>query len=126
MKNKKNTSLSAFALRLSVAIAFLSICAVSLAPSLAKALNRLRSQARPTAGHGTTRSTRVRAAREQDGQIAQEAPLVFTVLNTNDSGAGSLRQAILDANSMGGGTIQFTIPGTGVHTISPLTVLPTI
>src|SRR5207244_6208780 len=30
------------------------------------------------------------------------------------------------ANSMGGGTINFNIPGGGVHTISPLTVLPTI
>jgi hypothetical protein len=37
-----------------------------------------------------------------------------------------LRQAILDANGMGGGMIQFTIPGTGVHTIRPLTALPTI
>src|SRR5256886_7587443 len=53
-------------------------------------------------------------------------PLAFTVTNTNDSGTGSLRQAILDANSMGGGTINFNIPGSGVHTISPLTVLPTI
>src|SRR5205085_8232721 len=53
-------------------------------------------------------------------------PLVFTVTNTNDTGMGSLRQAILDANSMGGGTINFTIPGGGVHTISPMTVLPTI
>src|SRR5262249_5546743 len=109
MKNKKNTSLAAFALRMSVAIAFLSICAVSLAPSLAKALNRLRSPARSTSGHGTSRSTRARASRDQDGQAAQEAPLVFMVTNTNDSGAGSLRQAILDANSMGGGTINFDI-----------------
>ena len=53
-------------------------------------------------------------------------PLAFTVTNTNDSGTGSLRQAILDANSMGGGTINFNIPGSGVHTISPLTALPTI
>src|SRR4029077_9800372 len=50
----------------------------------------------------------------------------FTVTNTNDSGAGSLRQAILDANSMGGGTINFNIPGTGVHTISPISALPQI
>ena len=50
----------------------------------------------------------------------------FTVTNTNDSGAGSLRQAILDANSMGGGTINFNIPGAGVHTISPLSALPQI
>ena len=37
----------------------------------------------------------------------------FTVTNTQDSGAGSLRQAIVDANaSPDGGTIQFEIPGT--------------
>ncbi len=36
----------------------------------------------------------------------------FTVTNTNDSGAGSLRQAILDANaSMGLDTIAFDITG---------------
>ncbi|HEY0725101.1 MAG TPA: hypothetical protein VGD41_14110, partial [Pyrinomonadaceae bacterium] len=32
----------------------------------------------------------------------------------------------MDANSMGGGTIQFNIPGTGVHTISPLSALPPV
>ena len=43
----------------------------------------------------------------------------------DDSGAGSLRQAILDANSSAGPhTIQFAIPGAGVHTITPLTPLP--
>ena len=42
----------------------------------------------------------------------------FTVTNTNDSGAGSLRQAILDANAAGGAdTIAFNIAGPGVHTI---------
>ncbi|HYX20245.1 MAG TPA: S-layer homology domain-containing protein [Thermoanaerobaculia bacterium] len=51
----------------------------------------------------------------------------FTVTNTNDSGAGSLRQAILDANANPGlDTIAFDIPGSGVHTISPLTILDTI
>src|SRR5262245_56122983 len=50
----------------------------------------------------------------------------FTVTNTNDSGAGSLRQAILDAKKMGGGTIACNISGAGYHTISPLTALPTI
>ncbi len=48
----------------------------------------------------------------------------FTVTNTNDSGAGSLRQAILDANaSMGLDTIAFNITGSGVHTIQPLSTL---
>src|SRR5207302_1658139 len=47
----------------------------------------------------------------------------FTVNTTADSGAGSLRQAILDANvapNVGGpDTIAFNIPGVGVHIISP-------
>ena len=52
----------------------------------------------------------------------------FTVINTNDSGAGSLRQAILDANAYFSvrDTIAFNIPGTGVRTIRPLSPLPTI
>src|SRR5579885_2666223 len=51
----------------------------------------------------------------------------ITVTNTNDSGPGSLRQAILDANaSPGTQTIAFNIPGTGVHTISPASALPGI
>jgi uncharacterized repeat protein (TIGR01451 family) len=52
----------------------------------------------------------------------------FTVLNTDDSGEDSLRQAILDSNASVGefDTIAFNIPGAGVHTIQPLTALPTI
>jgi hypothetical protein len=51
----------------------------------------------------------------------------FTVTNTNDTGAGSLRQAILDANaSSGGDTIAFNIAGAGVHTITLASGLPTI
>src|SRR6266853_2658658 len=82
----------------------------------------------------SARSTRVRNSRESDPTITQArpaaqtptTPLVFTVMNTNDTGGGSLRQAILDANSMGGGTINFNIPVGGFHTISPMTFLPTI
>ncbi len=52
---------------------------------------------------------------------------VFTVTNTNDSGSGSLRQAILDANANpGADTISFAIVGNGVQTIAPLTALPDI
>ena len=44
----------------------------------------------------------------------------FTVLNVNDCGPDSLRQAILDANAaVGADTIGFNIPGAGVHTIAP-------
>jgi parallel beta-helix repeat protein len=50
----------------------------------------------------------------------------FSVTTTNDSGAGSLRQAILDANAnVGLDTITFSIIS-GVQTISPLSQLPTI
>ena len=61
---------------------------------------------------------------------AYEANL-FAVTNTNDSGPGSLRQAILDSNvhpNVGGLTdaILFQIPGTGVKTIQPLTPPPAI
>lgn len=49
------------------------------------------------------------------------------VTNTNDSGAGSLRQAILDANANSGhDLIQFDIPGSGPHTIELLSALPGI
>ena len=49
------------------------------------------------------------------------------VSNTNDSGPGSLRQAILDANAnLGMDYIEFNIPGTGPHTISPDSPLPSI
>jgi hypothetical protein len=54
-------------------------------------------------------------------------PSIFTVTNTNDSGAGSLRQAILDANAhQGTNTIAFNIGGGGVQTIQPVSALPTI
>ncbi len=52
---------------------------------------------------------------------------IFVVDNTNNSGAGSLRQAILDANANSGAdTIVFSISGAGVHTIALATSLPTI
>jgi hypothetical protein len=48
----------------------------------------------------------------------------FTVHNTNDSGTGSLRQAISDANGNPGlDTIQFAIPASGVQTITLSTPL---
>ncbi len=51
----------------------------------------------------------------------------FTVTNTNDSGAGSLRDAITQANaSPGFDLIAFNIPGAGPHTIMPLSSLPQI
>jgi len=51
----------------------------------------------------------------------------FTVTTTADSGPGSLRQAILDANAAAGPhTIAFAIPGAGLHSIRPASPLPPI
>src|SRR5687767_9611015 len=53
------------------------------------------------------------------------AAATFTVTNTNDSGPGSLRQAVIDANAAAGAdTIVFTVPLPA--TISLLSALPTI
>ena len=49
------------------------------------------------------------------------------VTNTNDSGEGSLRQAIINANTfVGANTISFAISGTGVQTIALQSALPVI
>src|SRR5882762_9679019 len=52
----------------------------------------------------------------------------ITVINTNDSGAGSLRAAIDTANGNGSSvdTICFAIPGGPYQTISPSSALPAI
>jgi hypothetical protein len=52
---------------------------------------------------------------------------VFNVTNANDSGAGSLRQAILDANAHAGAdTIFFSIGAGGAKTITLISELPLI
>jgi parallel beta-helix repeat protein len=68
-------------------------------------------------------------------EAGRSAPTVATTLvaatvvvtNTNDSGPGSLRQALLDANAApGDDVIGFDIPGPGPHTITPATPLPPV
>lgn len=59
--------------------------------------------------------------------FAGSARAAILVTNTNDSGGGSLRAAIDAANlAAGADTIQFAIPGGGVHTITLATLLPPI
>src|ERR1051326_4108678 len=59
--------------------------------------------------------------------VAVAAANTFTVTNTNDSGNGSLRQAITDANNHAGAdVIDFNISGAGVHTITPASQPPFI
>lgn len=53
----------------------------------------------------------------------------ITVTNTNDSGPGSLRQALTDALATGEDTIVFNIstpPTGGIHVIAPASALPAI
>jgi parallel beta-helix repeat protein len=74
----------------------------------------------PRAAPGDGRCSR--CLEELEGR---QAPATFTVTNTADSGASSLRQAILNANANPGlDLINFAIPGAGTHTIAPLTPLP--
>ena len=59
-------------------------------------------------------------------QLAARAATTFVVDNTNDSGPGSLRQAILDANANAGSdVINFNI-GSGLKTITLAAKLPDI
>ncbi len=68
------------------------------------------------------------------GQVVTATPQVatFTVTNINDSGPGSFRQAILDANAHPNiapsvpDLINFAIPGQGQQTITLLSPLPNI
>jgi len=58
---------------------------------------------------------------------AASAAATFTVTTTGDSGAGSLRQAITDANAAAGAdTIAFDIAGAGVQTIVLTSALPAV
>jgi hypothetical protein len=81
----------------------------------------------PTAGPLTVSLNAASLVLNGNGVAAP--PGVFTVTNTNDSGAGSLRQAITDANAAGAAAqVQFAIPAGeatgGVYIISPTSPLP--
>lgn len=62
------------------------------------------------------------------GAASPETTATFWVTNTNDSGSGSLRQALLDANASAATQIyvNFNIPGAAPHVIQTLTRLPDI
>lgn len=62
-----------------------------------------------------------------EANIDDTVPQTLTVTNTNDSGSGSLRQAILDANANPDFSfINFNIPGSCPRTITLSSALPTI
>jgi hypothetical protein len=69
----------------------------------------------------------IKTGRTNPTIMLSQALSTFTVTNNDDSGPGSLRQAIIDANANAGAdVITFNIPGAGVHTIKSLSFLPVI
>jgi CSLREA domain-containing protein len=87
----------------------------------------------PPFSRGSARLRRSRAAALSESRYRVESlePRVllnsYVVTNVNNSGAGSLRQAIFDANANAGfDSIDFNIPGAGVQTIRPTFFLPVI
>ncbi len=82
---------------------------------------------RPPARRRPDLATRPRLEPLEGRQLLATATL--TVTTTGDSGAGSLRQALLDASSPAPSTnyqINFAIPGSGPHTIQPTSSLPVV
>ena len=87
---------------------------------------------------GRTSSRKPARSRPRLELLEQRVMLsTFQVVNTNDIGAGSLRQALIDANATpnidtsGDGIadpdlVIFAIPGAGVQTIRPASALPSI
>src|ERR1041385_5379727 len=56
------------------------------------------------------------------GLFSQAPAAQFTVINTNDDGLGSLRQALIDANNNPSpDVIHFNLPGPGPPTTTPET-----
>lgn len=74
------------------------------------------------------RPRRRRGPREQAAEQLEVRCLLstFMVTNTNNSGTGSLRQAILDANAAPGADVILFNVGSGLQTISPTSALPSI
>ena len=76
--------------------------------------------------------SRVLLPRPVQGTLSEQpavyrASTVLVVTTIVDTGAGSLRQAILDADSLPGtDVITFNIPGAGIHTVAPILKLPNI
>src|SRR5687767_1216493 len=51
----------------------------------------------------------------------------FVVTSAGDDGPGTLRRALQDANATpGADVVQFSIPGSGPHTVTPASGLPPI
>jgi hypothetical protein len=93
----------------------------SIRKSLAFMIDSTRSKRAPK--HRLREGGRLRMEALEDRRVLA----TFTVTNVLDSGAGSFRDAITQANStVGVDTIAFNIAGPGVKTISPASAFPNI
>src|SRR5438876_667502 len=92
-----------------------------LASWLSRRLNRPSPSSRKPAGKPVPRRDRLAVELLEERCL----PSTFTVTNTNDSGGGSLRNAIKKANADPGSTILFSI-ASGVQTIIPASALPDV
>ena len=82
--------------------------------------------ARKPGRRSASRSVRSAAHASLDALEPRICMTIFSVTTTADSGAGSFRQAILNANATTtADTIEFHI-GSGLRTITPATPLPAI
>jgi parallel beta-helix repeat protein len=86
---------------------------------------------KPQRSSSSTRSRRKPFLRLQlEALEERRVPATLMVTNTNDTGAGSFRQALIDANNTtanpGQNTIHFAIATSGVQTIKPATALPIV
>jgi titin len=88
---------------------------------------RVKGDQRQTPARGASR-TRTRSKVLRLETLEDRCLLsTFTVVNTHNNGAGSLRAAINNSNATAGlNTIQFNIPGSGAHTIALTSPLPAI
>ncbi|MEM9479461.1 MAG: hypothetical protein AAGA58_07395 [Verrucomicrobiota bacterium] len=81
----------------------------------------------PVAASVTADETDLEPSNNNDAADIDLITSTLVVTNTNDSGAGSLRQAILDANaSSNADVIRFDIAGFTVPSLNPVTDLPAV
>jgi hypothetical protein len=107
MKNS-GTAQSAFFKRSIDTELLLCLAALSILTGTTLALSHFEAPAAHS--QGTLRPTAIVQASPTPSGTPSPTPIVITVTNTKDSGPGSLRQALADAND--GDTISFAVSGT--------------
>src|SRR5678815_3847889 len=99
-------------------------------PSCGAGLTQSSQSANPMERNSRSQEARMKQLISFSVSVVLGAALVaqadtFPVINANDSGPGSLRAAIDNANDLPGpDVIRFQIPGPGVRTITLLSPLP--